>query len=66
MVLVPLDPNDPQPRRNDERFGSDYKAFRIGLSHSFFWVGLYFRKKFPSKTTFISGKFSGNILIFLL
>ena len=28
MVLVPLDPNDPQPRRNDERFGSDYKAFR--------------------------------------
>ena len=28
LVLVPLDPNDPQPRRNDERFGSDYKAFR--------------------------------------
>jgi hypothetical protein len=28
MVLVPLDPNDPQPRRGDERFGGDYKAFR--------------------------------------
>ena len=28
MVLVPLDPNDPQPRRDDERFGGDYKAFR--------------------------------------
>ena len=27
MVLVPLDPNDPQPRRDDPRFG-DYKAFR--------------------------------------
>ena len=28
MVLVPLDINDPQPRRDDERFGGDYKAFR--------------------------------------
>ena len=29
MVLSPLDPNgDPKPRRDDERFGGDYKAFR--------------------------------------
>ena len=26
MVLSPLDPNgDPKPRRDDERFGGDYK-----------------------------------------
>ena len=28
MVLTPLDVNDPQPRRDDPRFDSDYKAFR--------------------------------------
>ena len=28
MVLEQLDVNDPQPRRDDPRFGSDYKRFR--------------------------------------
>ena len=28
MVLGALDPDDPQPRRDDPRFGGDYKAFR--------------------------------------
>ena len=28
MVLVSLDPNDPQPRRDDPRFADDKKAFR--------------------------------------
>ena len=26
MVLTPLDLNDPQPRRDDQRFGGDYKV----------------------------------------
>ena len=28
MVLVALDPNDPQPRKDDPRFADDKKAFR--------------------------------------
>ena len=28
MVLASLEPNDPQPRRDDPRFGGDYKEFR--------------------------------------